>query len=144
MSDKEQSQGPSTLNKVMMVIGIVIVIVLSVVGALWVTGAWKKAQNAGSTAQEPAAIILITADGFEPSTVTIKKGQAVSWVNRDSEPHQVATDPYPQENGLVGFTAPAPSTTDDSYVFIFDKAGQFTYHDHLNPEKYQGTIIVKN
>jgi plastocyanin len=86
--------------------------------------------------------VLITADGLTPQTVLIHTGQSVLWKNEDTQAHQVATDPYPQENGLDGFVDTIALLKNDTYSFTFDKTGTFTYHDHLNPSKLHGTVIV--
>lgn len=91
----------------------------------------------------PEALVSITAEGFMPQTITVKKGQSVIWTNNDGAPHQVSTDPHPTEDGLAGFAAPAPVQPNESYSFTFEESGTYTYHDHLNPEKFLGTVVVE-
>ncbi|HYE22229.1 MAG TPA: cupredoxin domain-containing protein [Verrucomicrobiae bacterium] len=98
--------------------------------------------STGSNSSTPATnSITIQNDTFVPATLTINRGQTVTWVNKDQVNHYVASDPHPQHTALPGFDsgAFAPNAT---YLYTFDKAGTFTYHDHLQPTS-KGTIIVK-
>lgn len=88
------------------------------------------------------ATIEITKDGFIPATLSVPKGSRVTWINKDSKPHRVASNPHPDHNGLKGFDALDIIGPDGRYSFIFDAVGSFGYHDHLNPT-VNGTIIVK-
>ncbi|MSR68635.1 hypothetical protein EXS66_02515, partial [Candidatus Saccharibacteria bacterium] len=84
-----------------------------------------------------------TADGFEPATVMIKAGASVAWVNIDSNPHQIASDPHPTHSSFPDLYAPEPLGTNDVYSMIFEKAGTYTYHDNLNPYTFKGVVIVE-
>jgi len=88
------------------------------------------------------ARVSITKAGFTPSTIQIEKGVQVTWTNNDSSPHRVASDPYPTHTSLPALDSEilAPK---ESFSFIFEKMGTFTYHDHLKPLKIRGTVIVK-
>ena len=88
------------------------------------------------------AVIRISASGFTPQVVQIQKGQSVQWINNDSNPHQIASDPHPTHTGYPGLESNA-LIHGDSFTFTFDKTGKFGYHDHLNPLKLLGTVIVK-
>jgi|GEM_PF-5931866 len=48
------------------------------------TGIWSTAGNLAAT-----TVILITATGFEPPTVTIHISDTVRWVNTDSVTHTI-------------------------------------------------------
>lgn len=88
------------------------------------------------------AVVSITGAGFTPTTVSVKVNQAVVWTNSDSTPHFVTSDdPKPIGN------APHPDSTqalnpNDSYSYVFTKAGTYTYHDSLSTG-FTGTIVVK-
>lgn len=86
--------------------------------------------------------VSITAGGFVPATVEIEKGSSVTWINLDKKSHQVASDPHPTHTLLPELVSD-PLFTNDSFTFTFDKTGTFTYHDHLNPLKLRGTVVVK-
>ena len=90
------------------------------------------------------------AEGFSPDTTTIKKGDTVLFKNESSDdiwpasgPHPAHTA-YPTTGGCIGstFDACAKIPPGGSWSFIFDIAGTWSYHDHLNSGR-TGTIIVQ-
>ena len=91
----------------------------------------------------PVAQITVTAQGFVPQTILVKKGSTLKWTNRDNKPHQIASDPHPTHTLLPimgkGKLMPAGS----SFTLTFDRTGTFTYHDEQNPLKFKGVVIVK-
>lgn len=98
-------------------------------------------------------IIEITSSGFNPNSLTIKTGEKVTFVNKDSRQHWPATNVHPTHTLYPGSSiSKCPSDTifdackglskDESWSFTFNNAGSWDYHDHLNPG-LGGTIIVK-
>ncbi len=85
--------------------------------------------------------VTIEAGKFNPASITINVGDSVVWLNKDSSPHHVASDPHPTHTGLPGLESP-DMAGNQTYSFTFTKAGTFGYHDHLNPT-IKGTVIVK-
>jgi plastocyanin len=97
----------------------------------------------------------VTYDGsaFSPSTVTIKKGDTVTW-NDSSGQMWVASSPHPAHTGYdgtsrtthcaPGYTGATPfdqCSPGATYTFTFDKVGSWSYHDHMNPSSF-GTVVV--
>ena len=90
------------------------------------------------------ATITLRAAGAEPIDVRIEPTQRVRFVNGDTRPHQIQTNPHnfhtdcPSNNVIVI----NPGQSIDSAIFVDVKA--CGYHDHLLPEdqKYWGTIRV--
>jgi plastocyanin len=99
--------------------------------------------GSSSVAAAPSATVEITADGFRPQTIRIKKGESVTWVNKDSSAHHVVADPFPSGESLPSLNSDSPLAQDESYNSIFENTGSFTYHDQLNPAALRGTIIVE-
>lgn len=95
----------------------------------------------GSTAEN--AYVTMTANGFSPETIQIKKGQTVEWTNNDTAPHQIGADPYPSHSSLPGFFSERPVAQGETYTYTFEKTGTFTYHDNTKPDSYRGTVIVE-
>jgi len=89
------------------------------------------------------AVVQITAAGFSPSSIKVNKGTQVTFTNTDQALHRVASDPYPTHTGLAGFDSVEPLATEESYSYVFEEEGTFTFHDHLNPLKFKGTVIVE-
>ena len=127
-----------------LIVGILILIVIVIIGIVWIVTSSNNKTSSSSQAisKVQPAEVTITSKGLSPSTISIVRGQAIVWTNKDSAKHQIATDPYPADNGVSGFKG-SIQMTNDSYSFIFNKTGKFTYHDDLNPYTIKGEIIVK-
>ena len=69
---------------------------------------------------------------FSPSTLTINKGETVTWVNEDSAPHAIKFETFNSETFSKGKT----------YSKTFDEVGSFNYYCSIHPSMV-GTIIVK-
>ena len=85
--------------------------------------------------------ITLTEDGFSPREITIKAGDKVVWVNNsgaratvDSSVHPTHRD-YPKLN--LGIFEDG-----EEHSLVFDEAGTYNYHDHLNASKF-GTVVVE-
>jgi plastocyanin len=82
----------------------------------------------GAAPATPAATatktVQIKRSAFSPSTVTIKTGDTVRWVNVDTRNHQVVSN-----NGSFVSPILAPGK---AYSHKFNFAGTYRYHDGLN------------
>lgn len=109
------------------------------------TPATKTTQTSPTTVQTNPAVsenlITLTSDGYSPTTLTVKAGTTVTWVNNlgdvatvNSAPHPTHTDykPLNLEKFLNG----------EKLILTFDKVGTYKYHNHLNPSQ-KGTVIVQ-
>ena len=104
---------------------------------------WLVKNNNEAAIAESVATVEITGSGFVPQTIRVKKGESIQWVNADTKPHQVVSDPYPSGDTLPDLNSSEPLTEGESYTRTFDQTGTFTYHDQLNPLEYKATIIVE-
>jgi plastocyanin len=92
-----------------------------------------------------AATITITANGVSPSSVTVAPGSRVTFVNNDSRPHDMASDPHPAHTdcpGLnVGFLQAGQSGTTQN----LNTVRTCGFHDHNQPDvvSLQGTIRIQ-
>ena len=71
---------------------------------------------------------------FRPTSVTIKAGATLTWVNRDEEPHTVTSD--------TGLFRSGALDTNDAFVFKFDKPGTYHFLCSIHPQMV-GTIVVE-
>jgi plastocyanin len=93
---------------------------------------------------------MYTDNGFIPSTLTIKKGDTVTWVNNSTGMMRVASDPHPLHNGYPTKGGCVSSTFDEcavtgsggTFSFKFDIVGTWGYHNHAVPSD-KGTIVVQ-
>jgi plastocyanin len=91
-----------------------------------------------NTGAQPANVdaneIVIQNFAFEPSTLTVKPGTKVTWVNRDDEPHTAtATDKRFNSKTLEN---------GDRFSMEFKEPGIYKYYCALHP-KMTGQVIVK-
>jgi plastocyanin len=122
-------------------VGLLILVIVALSAA---TINQKNSNNSvASIAPLPSAQVNIQSNNFSPKTISVKVGQAVTWINNDASPHQIASDPYPTDNTLSALNSKSDLYTNDKYSYVFDKPGTYTYHDELNPFVFDGTIIVK-
>ena len=116
-------------------------------------------QNANDDAQAtstPPIPVTVAYDGsgFAPSSVTIKKGDTVTF-NSASGNMWVASAPHPAHTGYdgtplekhcaAGYIGEAPfdqCASGTSFTFTFGKTGTWKYHNHLNPRAY-GSVTVQ-
>ena len=93
------------------------------------------------------AAITITANGVSTQQVSITIGQSVTFINSDTRPHEMASDPHPThgtcpgiETGIGTLAAGQTKLTQG-----FANAGTCGYHDHLNSgtASLQGTIVIR-
>ncbi len=94
--------------------------------------------------------VEITAAGFSPDTLTIKKGETAAFLNKDAVAHWPASAfhpshrAYPDQGGCLGSTFDACKglVQGEEFLFTFNHAGSWKYHDHMNPS-LSGTIVVE-
>ena len=92
------------------------------------------------------ATITITSSGVSPRSVTIAAGSRVTFVNNNSSPHDMSSDPHPvhtdcPEINQVGFLS-AGQTKQTGNLTTVRTCG---FHDHNRPTDtlLQGTIIIQ-
>ena len=99
----------------------------------------------GGTGGTVAATITITASGVSPKNVTVAPGSRVTFVNNDSRPHEMNSDPHPAHTDCpeinVGFIAAGQSGTTQN----LNTVRTCGFHDHNQPSNtaLQGTIRIQ-
>ncbi len=108
------------------IIGLLVLVVL-------ISGCTYGPKPETQPAQVPQTTNTIEIKGFafNPATITIAKGTAVTWTNKDSAPHTVTGDVFSSETLNQGQT----------YSFTFNEAGSFEYQCHIHPSM-RGKVIV--
>lgn len=107
-------------------------------------GATPTSPTPGSSSS--AATITITSSGVSPRAVTVSAGSRVAFVNNDSRPHDMASDPHPSHTDCppindVGFLQPGQSRQTGN----LNTPGRCGFHDHNRDTdtSLQGTITVQ-
>jgi plastocyanin len=94
------------------------------------------------TATTSTTAIAYDGSNFSPRSLTVAPGTTVTFTNNSSRSMWVASDPHPAHTNLSSFDADRAYAAGQSYTYTFDKAGTFTFHDHLNSAA-RGSIIVQ-
>lgn len=77
-------------------------------------------------------IILIGAEGFSPSSLTVSKDTTVVWVNQNIKAHQV----------MGGILDSGPLKPGHSWQYTFEKEGTYNYFDAFDIEM-RGKVVVE-
>lgn len=88
--------------------------------------------------------ITITSAGASPRDITVAVGSRVTFVNNDSQPHDMASNPHPEHTdcpALVAFVTPGNSAT----TLNLNTVRTCGFHDHNQPSNtsLQGTIRIQ-
>lgn len=80
--------------------------------------------------------------GFTPDPVNIKKGTRVVWVNDTQDYIWPASNLHPSHTIFPEFDPKEPLSPGQAWGFVFEKVGDWEYHDHLRPNR-RGTVKVQ-
>jgi plastocyanin len=88
----------------------------------------------------------ITSMGVTPKTVTVSRGSQVTFINNDSRPHDMESDPHPEhtdcpEINSVGTLNPGQSRQTGN----LNTVRTCGFHDHLAAENtnLRGSIVIQ-
>ena len=117
--------------------GILLIIVFSVILVVFIANQQFK-QNSNP---QNSTVVIITAQGFEPSEITVAVGATITFLNQDKEARWPASNLHPTHLIYPEFDPKEPVDPDKSWSFKFDKVGTWKYHDHLAP-KFTGKVTT--
>jgi plastocyanin len=92
--------------------------------------------------------ITITANGASPTSLTIAPGTRVIFLNSDTRPHNMTSDPHPEhdlcpEINVVGLLSPGQSRETGN----LNTVRTCGFHDHDNPppagSRWTGSLIIR-
>jgi hypothetical protein len=85
--------------------------------------------------------MILRDDGFSPRDLEIERCTRVTFKNEGTKPHWIASDLHPTHGIYPEFDPLEPIEPGKSWSFVFEKAGNWKYHDHLAP-LFRGVISV--
>ena len=102
----------------------------------------SSSQTTATPAASPSSsvggnTISIKNFAFDPSTLTVKTGTAVTWVNNDGAPHTIVSD-----TGAPAAISSDTLSSGASFTFTFTQPGTYIYHCSIHPSMI-GTVIVQ-
>ena len=106
--------------------------------------------------EESTIVIQYTDEGYAPSSLTIERGQTVTFMNASSRETRPASAMHPTHTVYPGSGIEKCGTDDESGIFdachglkpgegwsfTFDEIGTWKYHDHLNGGHF-GSVLVE-
>lgn len=99
-----------------------------------------------SPSPEPSTTITITASGANPRNVIVPLGAQVTFVNNDTAPHEMSSDPHPEHTDCPEFSPVGRLATGQSrQTANLVTARVCGFHDHLNPfnTSLRGTVTIQ-
>lgn len=87
-------------------------------------------------------VVKVSSSGFMPQNITIKAGESVTWMNEDSEDHQVNSAPHPTHTTYKPLNNVGLLKAGEKKSLSFPEAGTYKYHDHLNPS-LTGSVTIE-
>ena len=85
--------------------------------------------------------VEISEDGFSPNFLEILAGDSIEFVNTGELDHWPASNIHPTHELYADFDALRPILPGSSWIFVFFRAGLWSFHDHLNPQSL-GQVVV--
>ena len=120
---------------------------LSAIGMFGVLAACGDSQpTAPSGPPVNTNTITITSAGANPRNIQVAIGSRVLFVNQDSRPHWMASDPHPEHNDCPEFdpvgTLPPGQSRETANLAVTQTCG---FHDHNSPDtaSLKGQVIVR-
>lgn len=102
--------------------------------------------NKQETQQAVVAIesVVMKAGIFEPQTLIIQTGTKVIFKNEDTQDHWPASAIHPTHGIYPEFDPRQNIKPGDEWSFVFNKVGNWKYHDHLSPSTTGEIRVVEN
>ena len=101
--------------------------------------------NTGGGGTTNTSTITLTSSGASPRDITVSVGSRVTFINNDSQPHDMDSNPHPDHTDCpplnVGFIAAGAQGVTQN----LNTARTCGYHDHNQPSNtnFQGVIRIQ-
>jgi len=101
--------------------------------------------NSGGGSSTNTTTITLTSAGASPKDITVAVGSRVTFINNDSQPHDMDSNPHPEHTDCpplnVGFIAAGAQGVTQN----LNTARTCGFHDHNQPSNtnFQGTIRIQ-
>lgn len=103
-------------------------------GALFFFRQKGTSQTSFATETQSGKVTIHMGDNsYEPVNIKIKAGTVVKFVNESKDYRWPASDLHPSHLIFPEFDAKGALAPGEDWDFVFEKAGEWGYHDHLAP-----------
>lgn len=112
---------------------------------LLVVGSWLVRMGEGDrmSADTPTLhSIFLTEEGFVPKEIVVRQGDTVRFSARVERPFWPASDLHPGHWLYAAFDPKRPLLPGEEWDFVFEKEGNWRFHDHLDSTT-GGTVFVR-
>jgi plastocyanin len=120
-------------EKKMNIKGLVIIIFLIVVISILGYFGFVKNKTSYNASIDGGYKMVITKNGFSPDTITIHKGDTITFSTNTKDFFWPASDVHPTHRIYPEFDPKQPIPPDQTWSFKFNKVGKWRCHDHLAP-----------
>jgi plastocyanin len=86
--------------------------------------------------------VVLTDSGFVPSRFEITKGTRVTFTTTREHQFWPASNPHPSHDIYPEFDPKQPIDSGSSWSFVFDKPGEWGFHDHIR-SYFAGEVYVE-
>ena len=100
-----------------------------------------KQGTGGTVPKETIKNVTLASSGFDPKAVTVKAGTRVIWLNKSGGGATVNSAVHPTHQVYPPLNL-GEFPDGSSVQLVFDKAGTYKYHNHLNPSQ-TGTVVAE-
>lgn len=105
-----------------------------VVGAVfWFVSGENQETKIDKTVRSGEVIVEMLEDEYRPAEIYVKRGTKVTFINKYDSARWPASDLHPTHTLYSEFDPKRPLTSGEAWSFVFEKAGDWTMHDHLAP-----------
>ena len=118
------------------------------VGFVFISCGGGTDTKATTSKRSPTPQVTMQLIAFRPSSVSIRAGSAVTWLNKDAAAHTVTSGTVEQGSG--GVTAHPDQAFDSgqlpkdaTFAHTFAKPGTFTYFCNNHPATMRGEVTVR-
>ncbi len=125
------------------IIPIFVILVLAIALVFVLGAGCEEEKVTGETIKQPEikeSTVIIEGFAFNPQEVSVKIGSKVTWKNEGSHMHRIINNQA--ENLIMGDLFDIILKPGEQGSFIFNKAGEYSYHCHLHPNM-KGKIVVE-
>ena len=101
--------------------------------------------NTGGGGTTNTTTITLTSSGASPRDITVSVGSRVTFINNDSQPHDMNSNPHPEHTDCPALNVGFIAAGQQGITQNLNTARVCGFHDHNQPSNtnFQGTIRIQ-
>jgi plastocyanin len=101
-----------------------------------------EATSPGGAMENTEATFILNPEGVSTRSITIKAGEAVTWVNNSGQTVEIASSQHPSHTEYPPLNTVGEIPNGGKKSFTFPTPGVYKWHDHLNTS-FNGSVTVE-